>query len=55
MYRQCGRGRRNNDASRVRYGRIAERESAENMNRGCLAATSRSLATAASNDNALEK
>src|SRR5687768_4614934 len=34
MYRQCGPGKRNTDASRVRNGRSDERESAENMKRG---------------------
>ena len=38
MYCQCGFGNRITDAARVSHGRISERESAENMKRGCLAA-----------------
>jgi hypothetical protein len=36
MYCQCGLGNRISDAALVSQGRSAERESAENMNRGCL-------------------
>ena len=50
MYCQCGFGNRINDAARVSQGRIGERESAENMKRGCRRAKILIRVTAASNE-----
>jgi hypothetical protein len=50
MYCQCGFGNRINDAARVSQGRIGERESSENMKRGCRRAKILIRVTAVSNE-----